>query len=74
MIRVPFPADVNSSPRAEYTRTLCERHPYLRSSSVCLTTATSGDAAEIAAQKRIDRWFVRAVLILALIAAPFVWS
>lgn len=73
MIRIPFPADVSNTV-LRHPRTLDQHHPYLRSSSVCLTTATSGDAAEIAAQKRIDRIFVGALVILALCAAPFIWS
>lgn len=54
MIRIPFPSGVSNTV-LRHPRTLDQHHPYLRSSSVCLTTATSGDAAEIAAQKRIDR-------------------
>lgn len=73
MIRVPFPADVSNTV-LRHPRTLDQHHPYLRSSSVCLSTATSADAAEIAAQKRTDRWFVAACLVLALCAAPFIWS
>lgn len=73
MIRIPFPADVSNTV-LRHPRTLDQHHPYLRSSSVCLTTATSGDAAEIAAQKRIDRRFVAACLFLLLCAAPFIWS
>lgn len=63
MIRVPLSApaqfvgsvDGSRDSARPTARSLDHYHPYLRSSSVCLTTATSGDAAEIAAQKRIDR-------------------
>jgi len=62
-------------PRQNYSRSLDEATlqaallspPHLRSSSVCLTTATSGDAAEVAAQKRTDRIFI--ALCLAALAA-----
>lgn len=66
MIRIPFPTDVSDT-EARFTRSLCQRPPHLRSGAVVLTTATSGDAAEIAAQKRIDR-IVMAVCGAAAVA------
>lgn len=73
MIRVPFPAEVSNTV-LRHPRTLDQHHPYLRSSSVCLTTATSGDAAEIAAQKRTDRIFITLCLAALAVAAPFIWG
>lgn len=68
-------------PRTDYARSLDEATlqaalltpPHLRSDAVVLP-ATKGTPEQIAAQKRTDRWFVAAVLILALCAAPFIWS
>ena len=74
MIRVPFPSDVNDSTEIEYARTLDQRPPHLSSDAVVLVSDTPADAAEIAAQKRTDRRFVACLVILALIAAPFIWN
>lgn len=73
MIRVPFPADVSNTV-LRHPRSLGQHHPYLSSSSVCIDTATPADAAEIAAQKRAERIFMACLIVLFLIAAPFIWS
>lgn len=73
MIRMQCPPGLSNTV-LQYPRSLDQNHPYLRSGSVCLSTATKADAAEIAAQKRTERRFVAALVFLALCAAPFIWS
>lgn len=73
MIRMQCPPGLSNTV-LQYPRSLDQNHPYLRSGSVCLSTATKADAAEIAAQKRTDR-IVMAVCIAGLaVAAPFIWG
>lgn len=71
--RIPFPAGVPTTTR-RYPRTLDQRPPHLRSDSVCIVSATSADAAKIAAQTRAERIFMACLILLLLIAAPFIWG
>lgn len=57
-----------------FARTLAECHPYLRSGSVCLTTATTADEEEKRRQRRDERVVLTvlgAVLIGILAALCF---
>lgn len=50
-----------------------DRPPHLRSDAVVLSVIKS-TPEQVAARKRTDRRFVACLVILALCAAPFIWS
>lgn len=56
------------------SRTLCQSNPYLRSSSVCFTTATRADEAEKRRQRRDERAVIVACLLALLALAALMWG